>query len=198
MKFSLLIVFLLLTTLVVTSCKTKDVQPQIQLLPNGDLEQDPSKQWFLYFRDFLTSNPNKYRGEYSTEAAASGSHSLKIVCDTIRNDTTHCFFLQEIPSGAIATGAKLTLKTKVKTVNLQGTGLTIVLFGYKKSSTESKAKVVFSAYRPLPAKGSTDFTEYSVVQENYPGGVDYIYVGLYYEAKTTGTAYFDDIFLTAN
>ncbi|RYF73159.1 MAG: hypothetical protein EOO39_10900 [Cytophagaceae bacterium] len=72
----------------------------------------------------------------------------------------------------------------------------MVLFGYKTSSTGSK--VTFSAYTPVPAKGTTDFTEYSVVLDQYPGGVDYIYVALFYEAKTTGTAYFDDIFLRAN
>lgn len=196
MKLTLFATTLLLTTVLLNSCNTKDVQPQTQLLPNGDLEQDPSKQWFLDFRDNLTSNPNKYKGEYSTEAAASGTHSLKISCDTIRNDTTHCFFLQRITPGSLATGAKLTLKTKVKTVNLQGTGLTIVLFGYKTYNTGSK--VVFSSYTPIPAKGTTDFSEYTVVQDKYPGGVDEIYVALFYEAKTTGKAYFDDVFLTAD
>lgn len=197
MKFTFLISILLLTTLLINSCsKTKEVQPQTQLLPNGDLEQDPTKQWSLNYRDNLTGNPNKYRGEYSSEAAASGTHSLKITCDTIRNDTTHCYFLQQITPGSLATGAKLTLKTKIKTVNLKGTGLTIVLFGYKTYNTGSK--VIFSAFTPVPATGTTDFTEYSVVQDKYPGGVDYIYVALFYEAKTTGTAYFDDIFLTAN
>lgn len=196
MKFTFFASILLLTTVLLNSCNTKDVQPQTQLLPNGDLEQDPSKQWFLNFRDNLPGNPNKYKGEYSTEAAASGTHSLKISCDTIRNDTTHCFFLQRISSGSLATGAKLTLKTKVKTVDLKGTGLTIVLFGYKVNNTGSK--VVFSTYVPVPAKGTTDFTEYTVVQDKYPVGVDEIYVALFYEAKTTGKAYFDDIFLTAD
>lgn len=196
MKFNFLAGLLLLTTLVINSCKTKEVQPQTQLLLNGDLEQDPSKQWFLNFRDNLTSNPNRYKGEYSTEAAASGTHALKISCDTIRNDTTHCYFLQRIPAGSLATGAKLTLKTKVKTVNLQGTGLTLVLFGYKVNSTGSK--VTFSSYTPVPAQGNTDFTEYTVVQDKYPGGSDEIYVALFYEARTTGKAYFDDISLTAD
>lgn len=196
MKFTFFASILLLTTLLVNSCNTKDVQPQTQLLPNEDLEQDPAKQWSLAFRDNLISNPNKYKGEYSTEAAASGTHSLKISCDTIRNDTTHCYFYQYITPGSLATGAKLTLKTKVKTVNLQGKGLTIVLFGNKTYNLSSK--VVFSASTPVLAKGTTDFTEYSVVLDKYPGGVDEIYVALFYEAKTTGKAYFDDIFLTAD
>ena len=196
MKFTFFASILLLTAVLVNSCNTKDVQPQTQLLPNGDLEQDPSKQWSLVYRDNLPGNPNKYKAEYTTEAAASGTHSLKISCDSIRNDTTHCFFLREITPGSLATGAKLTLKTKVKTVDLKGTGLTIVLFGYKVYNTGSK--VVFSTYTPVPAKGTTDFTEYTVVQDKYPGGVDYIYVALFYEAKTTGKAYFDDIFLTAD
>lgn len=196
MKFTFFASILLLSTLVVNSCKTKDVVPQTQLLLNSDLEQDPSKQWFLAFRDNLISNPNKYKGEYSTEAAASGTHSLKISCDTIRNDTTHCYFYQYITPISIPVGAKLTLKTKVKTVNLQGTGLTIVLFGYKVNSTGSK--VTFSTHTPVPAKGTTDFTEYTVVQDKYAGGDDEIYMALFYEAKTTGKAYFDDISLTAN
>ncbi|WP_460940073.1 hypothetical protein [Spirosoma humi] len=196
MKYSFFATILLLTTLLFNSCNTKDVQPQAQLLPNGDLEQDPSKQWSLNFRDNLTGNPNKYRAEYSTEASASPTHSLKISCDTIRNDTTHCYLLQQITPGSLATGAKLTLKTKIKTVNLKGTGLTMVLFGYKTYNTGSK--VVFSSFTPIPAKGTTDFTEYTVVQDKYPGGVDYIYVALFYEAKTTGGAYFDDIYLTAD
>jgi hypothetical protein len=196
MKFTLSVCILLLTTLVFTSCKTKDVQPETQLLLNSDLEQDPSKQWFLAFRDNLISNPNKYRGEYTTEAAASGTHSLKISCDTIRNDTTHCYFYQSINPVSVAVGAKLTLKTKVKTVNLQGKGLTIVLFGYKVNSTGSK--VTFSTYTPIPAKGTTDFTEYTVVQDKYLGDAYEIYMALFYEAKTTGKAYFDDIYLTAD
>jgi len=195
MKLTFLAITLLLTTLLVNSCNTKDVQPQTQLLPNEDLEQDPAKQWSLILDNHI-NNPNKYKGEYSTEAAASGTHSLKISCDTIRNDTTSCYFLREITPGSLATGAKLTLKTKVKTVDLKGTGLTIVLFGYKVYNTGSK--VVFSTSTPVPAKGTTDFTEYTVVQDKYPGGVDYIYVALFYEAKTTGKAYFDDISLTAN
>ncbi|RYF70290.1 MAG: hypothetical protein EOO39_16005 [Cytophagaceae bacterium] len=190
------IVLLLLAALGVNSCKTSDPHPQIQLLPNGDLEQNPSQQWTLNFRDNLTSNPNKYRAEYTTEAAASGTHSLKLTCDSIRNDTTHCYFLQQIAPGSLAVGSKLTFKAKVKTLNLKGTGLTMVLFGYKIYNIGSK--VTFSAYTTLPAKGTTDFTEYSVVLDQYPGGVDYLYVALFYEAKTTGTIYMDDTFLTVN
>lgn len=196
MKVILFVSRLLLITLLVGSCKTKDVLPQTQLLLNSDLEQDPAKQWFLAFRDNLISNPNNYTGEYSTEAAASGTHSLKIACETIKNDTTHCYFYQSITPVSVAIGARLTLKTKVKTVNLQGTGLTIVLFGYKVNPTGSK--VTFSAYTPVAAKGTTDFTEYTVVQDKYLGGADEIYVALFYEAKTTGKAYFDDIVLTAD
>ncbi|MBO0949190.1 hypothetical protein [Fibrella forsythiae] len=189
-------ILLLLAALSLTGCKTGDVQPPSQLLPNGDLEQDPARQWSLNFRDNLTSNPNKYRAEYSTEAAASGTHSLKLTCDTVRNDTTHCYFLQEITPGSLAVGTKLTLTAKIKTLNLTGKGLTMVLFGYKTSPTGSK--VTFSAYTPVPANGTTNFTDYSVMLDQYPGGVDYIYVALFYEAKTTGTAYFDDIFLRTN
>jgi hypothetical protein len=113
------LLLLLLVGFLFNVCKKDDPSPT-QLLANPDLEQTPSNQdWTFGYYYNLMANPNKYKSTYTTEAAASGSHSLKIQCDTVRNDTTFCFYTQKITMPTIPTGAKLTLKAKIKTANLQ-------------------------------------------------------------------------------
>ena len=100
-------------------------------------------------------------------------------------------------SPTIPTGAKLTLKAKIKTVNLQGKGVSLAMIGYQ--SFRNDVKTVFStSTEKTPITGTSEFKEYTATLDQYPGNIDYISIYLFYLPKTTGVAYFDDITLTVN
>jgi len=186
---------LLLFACLLSACKQDDPNPT-QLINNADLEQTPSDWSFGYYYN-LTANPNKYKSAYTTEAAASGAHAFKIQCDTIRNDTTFCFFFKKLTAPAIPMGAKLTLKAKIKTVNLQGRGVSLGMIGFQSFRNEVKT-VFFPTTEKTPITGTSDFKEYVVTLDSYPGDIDIIQIMLSYLPKTTGVVYFDDITLTVN
>lgn len=195
--------FALLLPLLFSACKKNDdVQPPSQLITNGDMEQQPSfvqsrLDWLFGYYYNLTSNPNAYKADYTSEAAASGAHSLKISCNTIKNDTTFCFYEQDVATTSIATGVKLTLKAKIKTANLQGQGVALAMIGYKQIGNKNTI-VFFPSTEKTPITGTGDFKEYTVTLDSYPGNIDVIAVHLFYLPKTTGTAYLDDVSLAVN
>src|SRR5919199_5176104 len=123
MKAFRLLPFIIALMSLLNACKKgEDVQPPIQLITNSDMEQQPSltrsrADWLFGHYYNLTSNPNGYKATYTSEAASSGTHSLKINCEGIKNDTTFCFFEQDILPTTLAVGSKLTLRAKIKTVN---------------------------------------------------------------------------------
>jgi len=182
--------------------KGEDVQPPVQLIINGDIEQTPSLtrsrgDWLFGYYYNLTSNPNGYKAAHTTEAAASGTHSLKIVCDGVKNDTTFCFFEQDIVPTTIAVGSKLTLKAKIKTRDLKGQGVALAMIGYKQIGNKNTI-VFFPTTEKTPITGTNEFKEYTVTVDSYPGNIDIIAVHLFYLPKTTGIVYVDDFSLAAN
>ncbi len=197
----LLLIFALISLF--NSCKKGgDVQPPVQLITNSDMEQQPSLarsqgDWLFGYYYNLTSNPNGYKAAYTSEASSSGTHSLKVNCDGIKNDTTFCFFEQDVVPTSIAAGSKLILKAKIKTIDLKGQGVALAMIGYKQVGTKNTI-VFFPSTEKIPITGTSDFKEYSVTLDAYPGNIDVIAVHLFYLPKTTGTAYVDDVTLTAN
>lgn len=198
MKTFLLIASLVICTIVVGSCKKEEAQPQIDLIKDGSAEKNPLVDWSLGYYYNLSSNPNNYKSARSGEAAASGLNSLKISCDVIKNDTTSCYFYQmiDLTTTPIPIGASLTLKAKAKMVNLRGEGLSLMIYGYKR--TNGKLVEALAPSVLIPANGNSDFKEYSVRLDSYPGSVDQLYAFLFYKANTTGTVYFDDISLVVD
>lgn len=190
----LLFILVVITTL---SCKKNNntaVAPS-ELTNNGDIENG-FKNWFFGFDDFHPKNPNNYTFGFTEEFAASPKNSLKINCNKVTNDTAFCFFSQTIPTTNIRVGAKLTLKVKIKTLNVVGQGISIAIRGDKIGTKQS---VFFKTTQGITTiTGNQDFKEYSVSLESYTGDANQIFIFLVFLSKTTGSVYFDDVSLTEN
>ncbi len=180
---------------VLSACTSNDAQPQENnLLRNGSVEQQ-SQNWFFNYDASHTANPNGFAFGHTDEAASSPRYSLKINCNTVKNDSAFCFYGQNnIPVSAIPVGAKLTLTAKIKPVNLTGQGVAIAIRGDKGS------QVMFfqTTQGTTPITGTSEFKQYSVTLDNYPGNIDNLLVFMVYLPRTTGHVYFDDLMLTVN
>lgn len=120
---------------------------------------------------------------------------MKINCNQVKNDSAYCYFGQQhIATANIPIGAKLTLKAKIKTVNLKGNGLALDIRGDK----NGKPVVFVTTQGKVTINGTKDFTEYSVTLDSYPGGIDNLLIFMEYLRGTTGYVYFDDVSLTVN
>lgn len=201
MKSIRLLLPLLIASLLLNSCK-KDPEPQTltNVLTNGDMEMSPYQNWGSYLGKNSTTSPNKYVIEYSTEAASSPLHSLKVSCDAIKNDTTYQYMQQLLNTTnvPIPAGAKLTLKAKIKTVNIQGNGISLAMGGNQGASGQYASTFYTSTEGKQSITGTNDFKEYTLTFDAFPANTTSLYVLLFYLPKTTGTAYYDDVSLTVN
>ena len=186
---------LLASTLLLGACKKEETQPQPGgLLTNGTIDQS-AQGWFFGTDTSKPTNPNGYTSGVSSEAASSPQYSLKISCSQVKDTTTFCYYGQQsIPFNTIPIGAKVTLTAKIKTA-LVGPGVSIAIRGDKGNTT---AVIFATSQGKTPITGTQDFTEYSVVLDSFPGGIDNLLVYLVYLPKTTGSVYFDDVSLTVN
>ncbi|RRB00133.1 hypothetical protein [Larkinella rosea] len=183
-------------------CKKDNAQPQApaNVLTNGDFEVNPFPLWYSATLKNSKTNPTSYTVDYSTEAATSPVHSIKVSCEAVKSDSTYqvlerVVYTRDVP---IKEGAKLTLKVKIKTANIQGNGISILFGGFWyingtvvtnfKSSTEGKVSIT----------GSKEFTEYTLTCDSAPKDLYAVYADLIYLPKTTGTAFYDDMSLTIN
>ena len=191
---TLLFVLLVITLL---SCKNNSstVSPS-ELSSNGSIESG-FQNWYFGYDNAHPKNPNNYAYGFTEEFAASPKNSLKINCSKLTNDTAFCFYSQSISSTNIKVGSKLTLKVKIKTLNIVGEGVSIAIRGDKTGA--NLPSVFFKTTQGLSQiTGNQDFKEYSVSLESYAGDADQIILFLVYLPKTTGSVYFDDISLTVN
>ena len=135
MKATKVFLFLLSIALLFNSCKKDDAQPQTiaNVLTDGDFETSPYSTWISAVNKNSTTQPTSYTVDYSTEAASSPTHSIKVSCRAAPSDSTYQLFQQVLytSSTPIPTGAKLTLKAKIKTVNLLGDGISMAMGGNK-------------------------------------------------------------------
>ena len=173
-------------------------QYQPPLLKNGGMEQNPAVGWVFNFDKVRPINVNGCTCGQSVEAAAAGEYSLRINCEAVRNDTAHCYLYQSFLPTSIPVGAKLTLKAKIKTVNVQGKGLTLTLRGDKNVNGQGKPVFFVSSEGKTPIKGTNEFEEYSVTLDSYPGNADYLAVLIVYLPGTTGAVYLDDVSVVVN
>ena len=184
---------LIFTIFVIYGCK-KDSSPQItSLLKNGNIETG-FDGWSFGHGYGLVSNPNGYDFGYTSEAATSPKNSLKINCNSVKNDSAFCYYSQSFPAEKITVGKKITLKVKIKTVNITGNGISLAIRGDK----DKKQSFFFSTETTKVIKGNSDFTEYTLTTDAYKGDASTIYIFLVFENKTTGYVYFDDVEVTAN
>ncbi|MVM36171.1 hypothetical protein GO755_39530 [Spirosoma sp. HMF4905] len=194
--------------LLFNSCKKEDAQPQTiaNVLTNGDMEASPYNDWGSYLGKNSTTNPNKYVVEYTTEAASSPAHSIKVSSDAVKNDTTYQYMQQffKLTDRPIPAGAKLTLKAKIKTSGIQGNGISIAMGGNQAIANASgqitKVNSTFytSTEGVMSITGTNDFKEYTLTWTALPATTTHVYVLLAYLPKTTGTVYFDDVVLAVN
>ncbi len=199
---------LLLALGLFNACKKEEAQPQTiaTVLVNGDMEASPYNDWGSYLGKNSTTNPNKYVADYSTEAASSPAHSIKVSSDAVKNDTTYQYFQQffKLTDRPIPAGAKLTLKAKIKTSNIQGTGISIAMGGNQAIAnslgqfTKVNSTFYTSTEGVTPIKGTADFKEYTLTWPSLPAATTHVYILLAYLPKTTGIVYFDDVALSVN
>ena len=192
--------FLALLTFIAlfVGCKKEEAQPQIQLVQNGNVEQK-FQNWFFNYDAANSKNPNGYDFGFTAEAASSPQYSLKINCNTVKSDSAFCFYGQSFATPTIiATGAKVTLSTAVKTVNLKGKGVSIALRGDKMVNGRNTQVFFTTTQGKMSITGTNEFKTYSVTLDSYPGNIDNLIIFLVYLPETTGAVYFDDVSLAVN
>ncbi len=202
------IVALLSSSLLFNSCKKEEAQPQTiaTVLVNGDMEASPYNDWGSYLGRNSTTNPNPYVVDYSTEAASSPAHSIKVSSSAVKNDTTYQYMQQffKIADRPIPAGAKLTLKAKIKTNTVQGNGISIAMGGYQivtnsiGQNTNVNSTFYTSTEGVTSITGTNDFKEYTLTWSSLPAATTHVFVLLAYLPKTTGIVYFDDVTLSVN
>src|SRR3978361_1636913 len=71
-------------------CKTQETQPQsiANAVINGDFEMAPYQDWRSDINRNSLAKPNSYTLDYTTEADASPTHSIKVSCNAAYNDST--------------------------------------------------------------------------------------------------------------
>lgn len=176
------------------SCKKDEATPVVEFLKNGNLEGG-FQNWSFGLDNNNPTNPNGFTTSLSKEFASSPVNSLKINCDAVVNPSAFCVYYQSFPTTDIKTGSKLTLKAKVKGVNLSGQGVSLFFRGDKQGAPNIFSRTTQGI---TPITGNFDFKEFSVSLDSYAGNADIIIVYLVYLSGTTGTVYIDDISLTSN
>jgi hypothetical protein len=169
-----------------------------QMIQNGGMEENPAKTWSFGFFKNQTNNPNGYKFGRSFEAAASGEYSYRISCSAIRSDSAHCFLYQSFSTAGIPVGAKLTLKAKIKTVGLEGKGVSLALRGDKNVDGQGAIVFFLTSEGKDHIGGTHEFEEYTYTVNSFPGNMDYMALLMMYLPGTTGTVYLDDVSLTVN
>jgi hypothetical protein len=202
MKATKVFLFLLSISLLFNSCKKDDAQPQTiaNVLTGGDFESSPYSTWISAVNLKSATKPNSYTVDYSTEAASSPTHSIKVSCSAAPSDSTYQLFQQSLytASTPIPTGAKLTLKAKIKTVNMQGEGISMAIGG-NKGVNDNYASAFFTESRgKVSITGTNDFKEYTLTFDSFPANTYSFYVLFFFLPKTTGTVYYDDVTLSVN
>ncbi len=189
-------------SLLFQGCKKPETQPQApaNLLADADFESYPFQQWPSILGRSSKTNPNTYAVEYSIEDASSPTHSIKVSADAFKNDTTFQYIGQSvlISKVPIAEGAKLTMKAKIKTVSIQGNGISIAIGGNYFVNGVASTAFYTSTEGKTSITGTSEFKEYTITFDSVPKNLYSVYALVFYLPKTTGTAYYDDISLTVN
>lgn len=172
--------------------------PLTQLIKNGRMEQLSGQSWFFGYYGNQRENPNGYKFEFSIEASASGEYAIKMTGGQVKNDSVYCSLNQSFSPAGIPVGSKVTLKAKIKTVNMVGTGMAVALRGNKLENNLPKTTFFKSTQGYVPITGTNEFEEYSVTVDSYDGNSDSISAFIFYLPKTSGVAFIDDVSVTVD
>jgi hypothetical protein len=197
MKSHLKLSFLVVALCSLLSCKKDDPTP-LQLLQDSQVTV-LGQNWVFNFWNSDQGNPNQYAHAYSEEAIVSAPYALKISATEVRDANAFCYWGQTVSARNVPKGKKLLLKAKIKLENVEGPGVSLVIRqdGINPTNQISTMLAIQSTQGVTLINGTSDFREYSVETTRYPGQVDNLVVFLVLMSGTTGTAYFDDITLTA-
>ncbi|QMW05036.1 hypothetical protein [Spirosoma foliorum] len=202
MKAAPVLLSLLTISFLFNSCKKDEAQPMqiANVLTGGDFETSPYSTWRTDVLKNNTTRPTSYTVDYSTEASSSPTHSIKVSCNLAPNDSTYQLFQQDLFTSTtpIPTGAKLTLKVKIKTVNIQGNGISIAIGGNLGVNDNYAPAFYTSTEGKTSITGTNDFKEYTITFDSFPAKTYSYYALIFFLPKTTGTAYYDDVSLSVN
>ncbi|MGE0589796.1 MAG: hypothetical protein AB7O48_14560 [Cyclobacteriaceae bacterium] len=176
---------LIVCVVVLLSCYKDGVDPG-QLIKNVDVETGslvPS-EWRMLGGD-------NHIVQLTEQESVSPVRSLEISLDTPDPDFSgywYQYICDEIP-----VGKALTLWVMVKGRDITGDGINLVIAGQKKSSFSYDN--LARSYDEGPITGTFDWTKYEVKLEKVDEDIACLAVFLQYLPNTTGTVYFDDIYL---
>jgi hypothetical protein len=131
---------------------------------------------------------------WSTDAASSPSHSLKISQTTVIDPSDYNYWGQTY-SGTIPVGKDLTLKVKIKGDKLTGAGVSIVI---RADGATTPNLQFISTEGVTSISGTFDWKTYTLTLPKLNSDVKYVIIYFIYLPNTTGTVYFDDASLTHN
>lgn len=183
MKKLAIIVFIIFT---IISCEKK--KDPVEMIKDNDVENLALDAWLRIPPSATSADFELIR---TTDEYASPTHSLKISKPTLDDSLAYFgqYFSENLPLNK-----KLTLSAKIKCVNLNGYGASLVLSCYDSPQSQTPIQFVSSQGQQL-INGNTDWKEYSVTLDNLDSSVKEIFVFLAFLTNTTGTVYFDDIHL---
>lgn len=168
------------------SCYKDGVDPG-QLLKNADVEDGSltPKEWRSFGGDH-----HVFR--VSEEESVSPTKSLEITSDT-PDPVTSGYWYQHICED-VPFGKTLTLWVMVKGKNLKGEGVNLVVSTFVQGSTTGP-KQRAQSLDIKPILGTFDWTKYEVTLDKVDEDIFCVSAFLQYLPNTTGTVYFDDIYL---
>jgi hypothetical protein len=180
----------LLLIFLVFSCKKEDPAPN-QLLKNTDMEYNPTldNSWINF------GQGNGFTASWVDEESSSPIHSLKIYRSTHDSDTNHFWYYVQSYYDKIPVGYDLTLRARLKGVNLEGEGVSLAI----RCDGNPQQMLQFETTEGNKSiNGTFDWTDYTLKLTQINKDVKVVVVFLIYQYNTTGTVYFDDVTLTYN
>lgn len=201
------IVFILVITLL-SGCGKKEpyVYKGVELLKNGDLEEeDPGtnfpKGWDKGGQAGLDENKKWIKAsdeqlaqiKYIVDEEA-GNNYIKIKTD-ITADENNFIYAYQAYEDNMPSGKQLKLTARVKTEGLTGEGAAIAISCIG-AGTDGAASQFATTQGKIQITGTQDWTTYTVeLTERVRSDIKIIVVYLLYLPETTGTVYFDDVSL---
>lgn len=135
-----------------------------------------------------------YAFEWSTEHAASPTHSLKLEKTTGEN-ASFGFWAQTIRADSLV-GGGVTLTASIRLRGVQGEGVAIAIRGDDTPLPSGEAEVFATTEKEVQITGSWGWAPYSVTLPDVPPEIQSITVYLIQLPGTRGSVYFDDIDLS--
>ena len=174
--------------MIVLSCSKKEVKPSVQLFTNTDMETGANSPFGWWFN----GNGSSAVFVWSNQAY-SGTHSLEITSPTSLADVS--YWGQSVTQN-IPYGSNLTLNVRIKG-NVTGAGIAVAIACLNASST-SQAQQFSTTQGTYTINGNFDWTSYTVSLSGVHSDITEIRTYLMLLPDAAGTAYFDDVTLTAN